>query len=652
MAKKPSKKTAKAPKKSGGAMEADSNDEKTGLKLGTVVTLVSFHDEENESLRYDAKANADMCSVLEAFFGVEKSAWDNFADLPTNNEEPYRRFPGGLQPYRDWKAAVVVGDKVEVRKSDCWYEGIVRNIIPGFSQWSGPRYEVALEPGGWRTITGNSYSTALAPPGTFIGNWRDDLEAGVRVEAQRDDDTWAMTRIKSVAADVLELTVVGSDDETLSLERESPRLARPGTFCTSKDEAGLKALELMGNPRDVLKRMLHGYLANKDPRRCHSGEIERLVAKCESQKDVYDMLAELGEEFNDDNFELPPLPDIEPVKLELDEDGDLTHAESGLSTASSRYSYGYGGGEVAAVLGSSRHGGLGKVIEITATLGHAGLNWTPKRHATVSPPLAERIKTTLLCSVADRKKPHAEKTLALLPNRILIHNVMSFLADVHTTRINDQLMVDETPPNGTYYTDEFKPKGSSLIGFMAPAVEVHIPVSLDVTLKPDWLDVLDGDSSNSWRSRSRRQQLSTLLSTMAGSGDDASAHVQEVVQPSILAGTPWAGPTTPPAKLSHAAPHLAILEAARPSATAPMHASPKEMACTLRPYQRRALAWICVEINQCVGCTRQFFTKSFLGDDAAVLARSSGEEFTPPRRRAGVASMAWRTTRRFSTNAP
>ena len=27
----------------------------------------------------------------------------------------------------------------------------------------------------------------------------------------------------------------------------------------------------------------------------------------------------------------------------------------------------------------------------------------------------------------------------------------------------------------------------------------------------------------------------------------------------------------------------------------------------------------CVEINQCVGCT-----KSFLGDDAAVLARSSG----------------------------
>ena len=38
----------------------------------------------------------------------------------------------------------------------------------------------------------------------------------------------------------------------------------------------------------------------------------------------------------------------------------------------------------------------------------------------------------------------------------------------------------------------------------------------------------------------------------------------------------------------------------------------------------------CVEINQCVGCTQQFFTKSFLGDDAAVLAPSSGEESRPP----------------------
>ena len=60
-----------------------------------------------------------------------------------------------------------------------------------------------------------------------------------------------------------------------------------------------------------------------------------------------------------------------------------------------------------------------------------------------------------------------------------------------------------------------------------------------------------------------------------------------------------------------------------------------------------ANATICVEINQCVGCT-----KSFLGDAAAVLAPSSGEEPASPRHRAGVASMAWRSTRRFSTKAP
>ncbi len=58
-----------------------------------------------------------------------------------------------------------------------------------------------------------------------------------------------------------------------------------------------------------------------------------------------------------------------------------------------------------------------------------------------------------------------------------------------------------------------------------------------------------------------------------------------------------------------------------------------------------AAAEACVEIKQRVGCTRQFFTKSFLGDDVAVLARSSGEEPASPRHRAGIASMAWRTMR-------
>ena len=39
-------------------------------------------------------------------------------------------------------------------------------------------------------------------------------------------------------------------------------------------------------------------------------------------------------------------------------------------------------------------------------------------------------------------------------------------------------------------------------------------------------------------------------------------------------------------------------------------------------------------------------------DDAAMLDPLSNEEPASPRHRAGVASMAWRTTRWFSTNAP
>ena len=86
---------------------------------------------------------------------------------------------------------------------------------------------------------------------------------------------------------------------------------------------------------------------------------------------------------------------------------------------------------------------------------------------------------------------------------------------------------------------------------------------------------------------------------------------------------------------------------------------PKEMGLWMwhpleyyKAQYRELLVKTCVEINQCVGCTRQFFTKSPRGDGAAVLAGSSGEEPASPRHRAGVASMAWRTLRRFSTNAP
>ena len=59
-----------------------------------------------------------------------------------------------------------------------------------------------------------------------------------------------------------------------------------------------------------------------------------------------------------------------------------------------------------------------------------------------------------------------------------------------------------------------------------------------------------------------------------------------------------------------------------------------------------------MEINQCVGCTRKFFTKSFLGDDAAVLARSSGEEPASPRRwRGGRRDDSARTRRKISISA-
>ena len=50
-----------------------------------------------------------------------------------------------------------------------------------------------------------------------------------------------------------------------------------------------------------------------------------------------------------------------------------------------------------------------------------------------------------------------------------------------------------------------------------------------------------------------------------------------------------------------------------------------------------------MEVNQCAGCTQQFFTKSFLGDDAAVLVRSRGAE---PGHAIEQAPRRWRGGRR------
>ena len=68
--------------------------------------------------------------------------------------------------------------------------------------------------------------------------------------------------------------------------------------------------------------------------------------------------------------------------------------------------------------------------------------------------------------------------------------------------------------------------------------------------------------------------------------------------------------------------------------------------CGGRSSSARATFLECIGLcgNQPV-CRVHFFTKSFLGDDAAVLAPSSGEERASPRHRAGSASMAWRSTR-------
>ena len=212
-------------------------------------------------------------------------------------------------------------------------------------------------------------------------------------------------------------------------------------------------------PRDVLRRMLYEYLSKKDPRRCHSGEIGTLVRECATQEDTHRVLAKLAEEFGDGNFPLPPLPDVEQAPLEI-ADGALKQFESGLSTKKdSSHHYGYGSryrdantSDAVSALLARR--GASAAMDIRASLGHVGLNWTPKRHGTVSPALAERIKVALLCAVRDRKRPHKERSLALLPNRILIHNIFSYLADVNSVRINGSLLrrdaAERRVPRGSF----------------------------------------------------------------------------------------------------------------------------------------------------------------------------------------------------------
>lgn len=164
------------------------------------------------------------------------------------------------------------------------------------------------------------------------------------------------------------------------------------------------------------------------------------------------MLKSLAAEFKDGTFALPPLPDVEQAPLQVI-GGVLRHVASGLTTRAPSTSGYYSTPDaprdaVQAFLAPGR--ALSRTTNVSASLGHVGLNWTPKRHATTSPALVEVIQTTLLCSVADRAKPYSERSIARLPNRLLVHNVFSYLADINSVRVNKDMELDTSPPNGIY----------------------------------------------------------------------------------------------------------------------------------------------------------------------------------------------------------
>ena len=56
----------------------------------------------------------------------------------------------------------------------------------------------------------------------------------------------------------------------------------------------------------------------------------------------------------------------------------------------------------------------------------------------------------------------------------------------------------------------------------------------------------------------------------------------------------------------------------------------------MRPTVLLVAVVACVEINQCVGCTRQFFTKSFLGDGRAGSVERRGTGIATPSSRRRV----------------
>ena len=164
-------------------------------------------------------------------------------------------------------------------------------------------------------------AAATQVPGPRGPDVRIDLESCARDLNLAGTATIVVTKnldvVTTEATGLLELTVIGGDETKLELPRSSPRLTRAGTHCKKAGLTKLKALELMGPPKDVLRRILYEYLSKKDPRRCHSGEIGTLVRECATQEDTHRVLAKLAEEFGDGNFPLPPLPDVEQAPLKI-----------------------------------------------------------------------------------------------------------------------------------------------------------------------------------------------------------------------------------------------------------------------------------------------------------------------------------------------
>ena len=161
---------------------------------------------------------------------------------------------------------------------------------------------------------------------------------------------------------------------------------------------------------------------------------------------------------------------------------------------------------------------------------------------------------------------------------------------------------------------------------------------------------------DAWRQESAGERFSGTLdgdvtevatARVSVLGAEETRYVETTGGEIIRLGTPADAPAAPvesslPPRLSLTAPTLPRWAplAALPLALlllATRSLAPPDGAAGTYLYESTTVV-TCVEINKCVGCTRQLFTKSFPGDDAAVLAPSSGEEPASPRHRAGAAS--------------